>query len=155
MTEVINSPASCARACVDCQRTSSQSGYFNTHCSQTTGVRDEPRTHRARPQGRRRGDRRAALLLGLGWSGAGIRQGAACQKRGGAHQTALRAAKQGARQQVREGSIRILQAPRLAQDVASKAHVFPRTEKSQKFFHACRQRAKPVSAWCRGRKPLH
>ena len=31
-----------------------------------------------------RRDRRAAFLLGLGWSGAGIRQGAACQKRGGA-----------------------------------------------------------------------
>ena len=35
---------------------------------------------------------------------------------------------------VREGRLRILQAPRLAQDGASKAHVFPRTEKSEGFF---------------------
>ena len=39
MTEVINSPASRARACVDCQRISSQSGYNNIPSSQTTGAR--------------------------------------------------------------------------------------------------------------------
>ena len=37
--KVINSPASRARACVDC----SQSGYIHTHSSQTTGVRTRTR----------------------------------------------------------------------------------------------------------------
>ena len=43
MTEVINSPASRARACVDCQRISSQSGYNNIPSSQTTGARTRTR----------------------------------------------------------------------------------------------------------------
>ena len=35
---------------------------------------------------------------------------------------------------VRDGRLRILQAPRLAQDGASRVLVFPRIEKSEKFF---------------------
>ena len=46
MTEVINSPASRARACVDCQRISSQSGYNNIPSSQTTGARTRVREGR-------------------------------------------------------------------------------------------------------------
>ena len=32
---------------------------------------------------------------------------------------------------------------------------FHALKKVKVFLYACKQRAKPVSAWCRGRKPLH
>ena len=52
----------------------------------------------------------------------------------GARQAALRTEEQGDGGQVREGRLCILQAPQLAQDGVAEAHVFPRTEKCQKFF---------------------
>ena len=52
----------------------------------------------------------------------------------GARQAALRTEEQGAGGQVRKGRLRILQAPQLAQDGASGVLVFPRPEKSERFF---------------------